>query len=439
MKRIIFLIRILLIVTNVFAQNEWALDKCINYALENNLTIKQYELNSRYQQNQLQQSKNNRLPNLSANFSQDVSFGRSLTIQNTYESFTSNNSNLSANSSVVIWQGGILNNTIKQRSFDDKVANEELNEAKDDIILNITSLYLDVLLAQELVDVAKQQVLQTGEQITLTKQMVDAGNVARGTLLEIESQLAREQLEVVNTENELKLALLNLAQLLELENYEDFSIVKPVFPELKAQLFLSASNEVYNKAVEIRPEVKRAGYQLKSSKAQLDVAYGGFMPTLSASAGIYDNYLNTNQREVPDFFDQLSDNHRESIELNLNIPIFSRFANRTSVNNAKLQVEQQKLELENVKKELRKQIEQAHANAVAAFNRYVANKKAVKSMQESFRYIEEKYNAGRVNTVEYSDAKTRLAMSKSSVLQAKYEFIFRSKILGFYNGVPISL
>lgn len=261
------------------------------------------------------------------------------------------------------------------------------------------------MLAQELFDVAKQQVLQTGEQITFTKQMVDAGNVARGTLLEIESQLAREQLEVVNAKNELKLALLNLAQLLELENYEDFSIVKPVFPELKAQLSLSASDEVYNKAVEIRPEIKRAGYQLKSSKAQLDVAYGGFMPTLSASAGIYDNYLNTNQREVPDFFDQLSDNHRESIELNLNIPIFSRFANRTSVNNAKLQVEQQKLELENVKKKLRKQIEQAHANAVAAFNRYVANKKAVTSMQESFRYIEEKFNAGRVNTVEYSDAK----------------------------------
>lgn len=407
MKRIIFLIPILLIVTNVFAQNEWALEQCINYALENNLTIKQYELNSRYQQNQLQQSKNNRLPSLSANISQGVSFGRSLTIENTYESFASTSSNLSANSSVVIWQGGVLNNTIKQRSYENEAAIEELNKAKDDIILNIAALYLDVLLAQELVDVAKQQVQQTGEQITLTKQMVDAGNVARGTLLEIESQLAREQLEVVNAENELKLALLNLTQLLELENYEDFSIVKPVFPELKAQLSLSASDEVYNKAVEIRPEIKRAGYQLKSSKAQLDVAYGGFMPTLSASAGIYDNYLNTNQREVPDFFDQLSDNHRESIELNLNIPIFSRFANRTSVNNAKLQVEQQKLELENVKKELRKQIEQAHANAVAAFNRYVANKKAVKSMQESFRYIEEKYNAGRVNTVEYSDCKNK--------------------------------
>ncbi len=202
MKRIIFVILILINVPSVFAQDEWTLEKCINYALENNLTIKQYELNSRYQQNQHQQSKNDRLPNLSAGISQGVNFGRSLTIENTYESFTSTSSNLSANSSVVIWQGGILNNTIKQRSFDYKAAIEELNKAKDDIILNIT---------------------------------------------------------------------------------------------------------------------------------------------------------------------------------------------------------------------------------------------AVKSMQESFRYIEEKYNADRVNTVEYSNAKTRQAIARSNLLQAKYEFIFRSKILEFYNGLPISL
>jgi outer membrane protein len=188
-----------------------------------------------------------------------------------------------------------------------------------------------------------------------------------------------------------------------------------------------------------RPEIKSAGFQLESSKAQLDIAKGRLMPTLSASVGIYDDYLNTNQREVPGFLDQIADNHRESVGLNLNIPIFSRFSNRTNIENAKLQIENQKLELENVKKGLRSQIEQAYTNAEAAFNRYIANKTAVESMQESFRYIEEKFNVGRVNTVEYNDAKTNLAVAESNLLQAKYEFIFRSKILDFYNGIPIEL
>lgn len=439
MKRIIILFSILIMATGAFAQDKWTLKKCIDYALENNITIKQYELSREYQENQLQQSKNNRLPNLSANVSQGVNFGRSLTIENTYESFASASTGLSANANLLIWQGGILNNTIKQREFELKAAFEDLQKAKDDVTLNITAGYLDILFANELIEVAKHQVEQTEQQIEQTKQLVEAGSLARGTLLEIEAQLAREKLDVVNAENEFKLYVLNLAQLLELEDYSGFSVVKPSLPELKAQLSLAASGEVYKKAVLERPEIKRAGYQLESSKVQLDIAKGGLMPTLSASAGIYDDYLNTNQRDVPGFMDQLADNHRESVGLNLNVPIFSRFSNRNNIENAKLQIENQKLALQNVKKELRRQIEQAYTNAEAAFNRYIANKTAVESMQESFRYIEEKFNVGRVNTVEYNDAKTNLAVAESNLLQAKYEFIFRSKILDFYNGIPIEL
>ncbi|MCF8363804.1 MAG: TolC family protein [Prolixibacteraceae bacterium] len=439
MKRIILLFSILIIAASAFAQEKWTLEECIDYALENNITIQQYELNTVYEDNQLQQSKNNRLPNLSANVSQGVSFGRSLTIENTYESITSTSTGMSASTNVLIWQGGILKNTIKQREFELKASFEDLQKAKDDVTLNITAGYLDILFANELIEVAKSQVEQTGQQIEQTKQLVQAGSLARGTLLEIEAQLAREKLDVVNAENELKLSVLNLVQLLELDNYDGFSVAKPTLPELKAQLSLAASNEVYKKAVLARPEIKRAGYQLESSKTQLDIAKGGLMPTLSASAGVYDDYLNTNQREVPGFMDQLGDNHRERVGLNLSIPIFSRFSNRNNIKNAKLQIENQKLELENVKKELRRQIEQAYTNAEAAFNRYIANKTAVESMQESFRYIEEKFNVGRVNTVEYNDAKTNLAVAESNLLQAKYEFIFRSKILDFYNGIPIEL
>lgn len=163
------------------------------------------------------------------------------------------------------------------------------------------------------------------------------------------------------------------------------------------------------------------------------------MPTVSASAGIYDQYLTSSSGTTPSFADQLSDNHRESLGLNVSIPIFSRFQTKTDISNSKLQIESDRLELERAKKELRKQIEQVQTSAVAAHKRFLANRTAVKSMQESFRYVEEKFNAGRVNSVEYNDAKTKLAVAESELIQAKYEFIFRTKILDFYNGIPIAL
>lgn len=439
MKRLILLFSLFIITACVFAQEKWSLMECIDYAYEHNIVIQKYQLSTQYQENQLQQSKYNRLPNLSANVSQGLSFGRSLTIENTYESFTSANTGLSASTNLLLWQGGTLRNTIKQREFELNASFEDLKKAKDDVALNITAAYLNILFARELLSVSENQLGQTQKQLERTKQLVEAGSVPYGNLLEIEAQLAREQLDIVNNENQLRLATLVLAQMLEIETYNNFTIKEPVFPELRAQMSVLASEQVYKKALQNRPEIKRAGYQLESSKAQLKIAKGSLFPTLSASAGIYDDYLNSNQREVAGFFDQLADNHRENVGMNLNIPIFSRFSNRTNIENARLQVENQKLEMENVKKELRRQIEQARVNAVAALKRYTANKTAVESMQESLRYIEEKYNVGRVNPVEYNNAKTNLSIAESNLLQAKYDFIFRSKILDFYNGIPIKL
>jgi outer membrane protein len=256
-------------------------------------------------------------------------------------------------------------------------------------------------------------------------------------LLEIQAQLAREELDLVNRKNSLQIAYLNLAQLLELNDYSNFEIETPSIPELKAQASLVASNSVYQKAVEVRPEIKSAEYDLKNAEVQLELAKSGKMPTLSASAGISDNYSAfTNS---PTLNDQITGNIGEYIGLNLSIPVFSKFQNRTNVENSKILIMSNELNLESAKKTLRKQIEQVYTNAVASMESYNANRIAVKSMEESFRYIEEKYNVGRVNSVEYNDAKTNLAISQSNLIQAKYEFIFRSKILDFYNGIPIEL
>jgi outer membrane protein len=251
--------------------------------------------------------------------------------------------------------------------------------------------------------------------------------------------LAREELDVVNRQNSLQISLLNLAQLLELESNANFDIETPELPEIHAQASIIESAGIYSKAVENRPEIKSADYQLKSAETQLKIAKSALYPTLYARAGFGDGYYNMLNVQEDDFGTQFKNNNNEYIGLSLNIPIFNKFQNKTNIENSKLQIMNRQLELESAKKDLRKQIEQAYTNAVAALKRYNANQVAVKSMQESFRYIEEKYNVGKVNSVEYNDAKSKLAIAQSDLIQAKYEFIFRSKILDFYNGIPIQL
>lgn len=421
------------------AQETWSLQKCVDHALTHNISIKQYEVNTQYRENNLQQAKNNRLPEASANISQSFSFGRSLALNNTYENFRSANTGLNASTSVLVYRGHILQNTIKQQEFLLKSNMENLQKAQNDVKLNVASNYLEVLFAKEILRVAETQVIQTRQQLDRTKQLIAAGKLAEGVQFEIESQLAREELTIVNSQNNLQLALLNLAQLLELEDYTNFDIETPTLPELHAEAAIANSQNIYASALLKRPEIKSAEYQLQSSEVQLKIAKAGNLPTVSASAGIYDQYLTSSSGTTPSFADQLSDNHRESLGLNVSIPIFSRFQTKTDISNSKLQIESDRLELERAKKELRKQIEQVQTSAVAAHKRFLANRTAVKSMQESFRYVEEKFNAGRVNSVEYNDAKTKLAVAESELIQAKYEFIFRTKILDFYNGIPIAL
>jgi outer membrane protein len=438
MKKLLLILFAGLLFIQGQAQEKWSLQKCIDYALTNNIVIKQSQINTEYKKNQLGQSKNDRLPDLNAALSPSFSFGRTLTNDNTYGNFNGTSTSLTLNSSIVIWRGGALNNIIKQRDFELKSSLEDLQKAKDDLTLNIASAYLDILFANELIKAAETQVEQTQKQIDRTKDLVTAGKLAEGALFEIEAQQAREELDLVNRQNNLQIAYLNLSQMLELENYSTFRIEIPEMPEIKAQASVTSSEGVFGKAVTVRPEIKSADFLLKSYESQLEVAKSALLPSLGAGAGFSDNYISSSAGNMGSFSDQIKQ-HREYVGLSLNIPIFNKFENKNNIENAKLQVKNQELQLEGTKKELRKQIEQAYINALAALKRYNANQVAVKSLEESFRYVEEKYSVGRVNSVEYNDAKSKLAIAQSDLIQAKYEFIFRSKILDFYNGIPIQL
>jgi len=439
MKKVALLLITIAIFMQSQAQEKWSLQKCIDYALTNNITIKQYEINTQYQQNELDQAKNNRLPDLNASVSQSLSFGRSQQSDGTYKALNTSSTNFNIGTSALIYAGGRLNNRIANLDFVLKKSLEDLQKAKDDVTLNIASGYLEILFAKELIKVAEAQIDQTQKQIERTKTLVEAGKVAEGTLLELKAQLASEELDMVTRQNALQIALMNLSQMLELDSYSNFDIETPELPEMKAQASISEAAQVYGKAVLNRPEIKSADYQLRSAEAQLKVAQSSLYPTLSASAGFSDPYYNVLNVAEESFGKQLRNNNSKYVGLSLNIPIFNKFQSKTNIENSKLQIKNYQLQLESTKKELRKQIEQVYTNALASQKRFNANRVASKSMSESFRYIEEKYNVGRVSSVEYNDAKTKLAIAESNLIQAKYEFIFRSKILDFYNGIPISL
>jgi len=424
------------------AQNVRSLQQCIDYALENNIQIKQQALNTNYGENQVKQAKSNKLPNLNASIGNDYSFGRSLTYRNTYKNVNSASLTGGASTNFTIWNGSTLTNTVKQRELDLQATIFDLQKAKDDITLAIAAGYLEILFAEEVELISQAQIEVTRQQINRTQQLVDAGSLARGALLEIEAQIAREELQLVNDHNRVQLAYLTLFQFLELPISESFIIEKPVQPEVQASISLSNSIDVFNNAINVRPEIKAAQLRVESAMKQLDIAKGYRYPSLSLNANYYNLYNNKytdiNGDDIT-FGEQLKNNSRSGIGLALNIPIFNRHQVKLGMSNAELQISDYQYRLQSARNVLRKDIEQSYTNALASFNRFNSSKKVVQSMEEAFRNTEEKFNVGMVNSVDYNISKSQLTIAQSDLLQAKYEYIFRTKILDFYNGIPIKL
>ncbi len=424
------------------AQQEWSLQECINYALENNIRIKQQKLNARYNRNLVSQARSDRLPNLNGGLSRNFNFGRSLTYENTYQNVNSSQVDAYLASEVTLWNGFTQKNAIEQHELDLQAALQDLEKTKDDIILNITASYLEILFAEALEEISRGQIDVTKQQIERTEQLIQAGSLARGALLEIEAQLAREELQLVNHQNKVQLAYLNLYQFLELPAEKSFKIKQPTLPEIRANATMSQSYEIYKNALGMRPEIKAAQLRLESAREQVEIARGSRYPSLNFGANYYNLYNNKytdmSGEEIP-FGDQLKNNQRYSLGFSLNIPLFNKFQVKNNISNAKLQMTDLKYQLQTARNLLRKEIEQAYTNALAAFNRFVSSKKAVESSREAFRYTEEKFSLGMVNSVEYNQSKNNLSTARSELLQAKYEYIFRTKILDFYNGVPIEL
>ena len=429
------------------AQETWSLQQCIDYALENNIQIKQQKIAVEYQENQVDQSKFDRLPGFNGQLGNNYNYGRSLTYQNTYENTNSVSASGGLGSDITLWNGFTLQNAIRQRELDLKASLQDMQKAKDDLVLTIAALYLEILFAEELALLDQNQMEVTRQQLNRTRQLVEAGSLARGAMLEIEAQLANEELQLVNGQNRTQLSYLNLYQLLELPMSKSFRIQKPDLPDLGTGSINYNSLEIFRNAVQTRPEIAAAQLRVESARKQLAQAEGARYPRLTMGANYYnnynDNYLelipNSTERRIIPLSKQLRNNQRYGFGFTMAIPIFNKFQVRTGISNAQLQIQDYEYRLQNARNTLQKDIEQAYTNALAALKRYISSEKAVTASEEAFRYAEEKYKVGMVTTVEYNQIKNNLTAAQSQLLQSKYEYIFRTKILDFYNGLPISL
>lgn len=445
----IFMAVFLLPGLQVTAQQPWSLEKCINYAFENNLQIKQSQLSATSSKEDYLQSKLNFLPSFNASASQNTGWGRSVDLA-TYRYTNKRTSQAygSVNASLILFNGLQNVNTLREREFEYLAKKYNSEKIRDNIALNIAAAYLQILYNIEEVNNAKRQVEISKKQIDRTKKQVEAGTVARGNLLDIEAQGANDKVNLVNAQNKLMLAYLDLMQILDIKGTTKFDIQKPNL-QIVHKPDLLPIQSIYNKALQIRPEIKSAEYSVKAADRALKVAKGRRSPTLSLNSSYGNNYsdqirvsnnpLDPGFKETKPFWDQLRDNRNVTLGFRLTIPILNGFQVATYVKQSKISLENANLNLEIQKNNLRKSIEQAYADALAAYQTYVARQKSLVSLRESFKYAQEKFNVGMVSSTDFDVAKVKLYNAESDMLAAKYDYIFKTKILDFYLGRSLTL
>ena len=446
----------------------WSLEKCVNYALSNNIQVKKQMLTVKASSVDLQQSKMNLYPGVNGSTGYSKSF--KTVNQFTNQFYDGGQVSMSLSGSVTLFNGFQLMNAIKQNAINLQASKYDQDQLMDDISLNIATQYLSILFYQEQLLNAESQLDITKQQAGRMRQMVDAGTKAQGDLLTIQAQVAAEELLVVTANSNLDLGYLSLYQLLNIPQSERFKIDVPNLQVLNQSALQATPNSIYEIALTNQPAIKGADLRVKSAELSLKRSYAYLMPSISLSAQVntgfsskmqiqdqiiqtqriigytevgniavltppYDSY--TYKKYTWD--SQINGNIQKSFGVYMTIPIFGRLLGQNNVKRSKLNIESSKLDFLLAKQQLNKTIEQAHADARASLNKYFSADKKVNATKESFHYSEQRFNVGLLSGVDYNNAKKDLSTAESELLQAKYEYFFRSTVLDFYMGKPLSL
>ena len=390
---------------------QWTLRECCDYAVEHNISIKQQENQRRQQELQLSTAKNSRLPDLSGSVGQNLSFGRGLTSDNTYANTNTTNTSMGINTSMPLFTGFRIPNEIKMNQLNLDAYTADLEKAKNDIRMQVARL----------------------------QAFVENGKASEAELSQQKATLANSHLTATQADNNTRLALLTLTQLLELPTPDGFAIVRPNPDELSTDMALMTTpDQVYAEALGVKPEIAAQQLRLKAYEHNIKVAQAGHYPTLTFGAGLSTNYYTDSGRSNDSFGKQLEDRFSQSISLNLNVPIFNRFQTRNNVRNARIQYETQQLQVDNTKKTLYKEIQQVYYNALNAQTKEKSSMEALQSSKDAFTLMQAKYENGKATITEFNEAKNAYLKAESDLVQARYENLYQHALLEFYRGQELT-
>jgi outer membrane protein len=422
--------------TSSFAQKQWTLPECINYAIEHNISLKQRENTRRQNEVSLNTAKNSRLPDLNAGVSESLGFGRSLGMDNTYSKNNTSNTSFQISTSVPILTGNRIENTIKLNQLNLEASTADLEKARNDIRTQIAQQYIQIVYDTEILAVAKRQIGIDSLQLYRLQEMERNGKATLTEVLQQQSTMEQSRLTATQAENTYRLDLLALTQLLELPSPEGFSIVIPTLPSNSASLINVNPEIIYQEAITVKPEVQAEELRLKASDANILIAKSAKYPTLSFNAGLGTNYyktLNGNYKQ-DSFSSQIKNNFSQSLGLQLNVPIFNRYATRNSIKSASIDKENQQLALDNVKKSLYKEIQQVYYNTIAAEAKYKSSLQAKVTSDDAFNLTQSKYENGKATITEFNESKNNLMKAESDLVQARYQLIYQKALIDFYRG-----
>lgn len=435
MKRTLLLVTTVALAFSASAQQVWTMQQCIDYALEHNIGIQQSQLNRQNADYQYEMTKDSWLPSINASAGEYLGFGQSPSYTGVYVPDNSSSTSVGLDVSLPLFQGLSIYNSTKSSYLNLEACTQDLEAAKRDLRLTIMAYYMQVVYCKELKGVAEQQLELSQNQYEMTRQLYEVGRKAEADVYESKAQVAASQSSLTEADNNLMLSLLDLTQAMEIESIENFDVVSPdEFLDLIDYQLPSPETTIEN-ALNQQPIMQAAQLRLQQSLYDLKVAKSAWYPSLSFFGGYsngYYNYFTKGYDNIP-LPDQIKMNSRAQLGFSLNIPIFNRMQTRYRVKMAEVNIENHTLEIENKSKALKKEIQQAYYNALAAEQKYNSADNALKSSQMAFDYAEAGFEAGKTTQMELNESRTRLYQAESALLQAKYEYLYRCKVMEFYN------
>ena len=430
---------------------KWTLEECVGYAIQHNISIKQTELDTKIAAIDKKEAKGNFLPSLNSNTSHSWNIGLNQDIttgflRNQTTQFTSASTSVGLD----IYNGLQNLNTLRKANLSIVAAKYQLLKMKEDVALNVANAFLQVLFNKENLKVQQEQLAFNEKQLARSQELVLAGSVPRGDLLDIKATVASDKQKVVAADNALLISKLGLVQLIQLPDFENFDILEDTTFKEQHTILSQTPTTIYDKAKENRTELKIAQTNLEIAQKNLAIAKGGFQPNLK---GFYNFSSRVSYADVPafdpvtgniigtknpaPFFDQFSNNNGQSFGAQLSIPVFNGFSVRNNVERAKVNLEKSKLAVEQQELDLQRNVYAAFTDAEGALNAHEASLVALEARQEAYHYAKEKYAVGMMNAFDFNQSQTLLSNAQSEVLRTKYDSIFKIKILEFYFGIAI--